>query len=93
MVLCQPEPSYQVARTAEPRSALVTITARRESGDQETSLPTGQASASAFQPLVTFLPDGTAQDNGQIALKTVGVRQAVIVKFQAASGLLTAKEG
>jgi prepilin-type N-terminal cleavage/methylation domain-containing protein len=63
------------------------------SRNQETSVPTAQASPTSFQPLVTFLPDGTAQDNGQIALKTVGMLQAVTVKFQASTGVLTAKEG
>jgi hypothetical protein len=59
--------------------------------DEHTALAPGQVSPGSYQTLVTFLPDGTARDNGQIAVSTVGARP-VVVTIQASTGNVTTQE-
>jgi prepilin-type N-terminal cleavage/methylation domain-containing protein len=57
--------------------------------DSHTALPPEQVSPGSYQTLVTFLADGTARDNGQIAVSTVGAPRAVVLTIQALTGNVT----
>jgi hypothetical protein len=51
-----------------------------------------QVSSGSYETVVTFRPDGTAQDSGQIGVKTVGAKR-VVVKIKADTGIISTQEG
>jgi prepilin-type N-terminal cleavage/methylation domain-containing protein len=50
-----------------------------------------KVSSGSYKALVTFLPDGTARDDGKIGVKTIGAHLAVL-KLQALTGVVTTLE-
>jgi prepilin-type N-terminal cleavage/methylation domain-containing protein len=60
------------------------------SGEQ-TALPPREVASGRYQTLVTFLPDGSARDDGKIAVCTAEANR-VIVKVQALTGVVTTQE-
>jgi len=48
-------------------------------------------SASSYQSLVTFLPDGTVRDDGKIGVKTEGAK-LVVVSLKALTGFVASQE-
>jgi prepilin-type N-terminal cleavage/methylation domain-containing protein len=59
--------------------------------DEPTSDEPDKVSASSYQLLVTFLPDGTVRDDGKIGVKTVGAA-LVVLKLKALTGVVTTQE-
>jgi Tfp pilus assembly protein FimT len=68
-----------------PGSLFSEANAAIRAADGNTYTDPQQVSPGSYQTLVTFLPDGTARDNGQIAVSTVEA-QPVVVKVLALTG-------
>jgi prepilin-type N-terminal cleavage/methylation domain-containing protein len=59
--------------------------------DELTSDEPDRVSAGSYQALVTFLPDGTARDDGKIGVKTDGAK-LVVVSLKALTGFVVSQE-
>jgi len=61
-------------------------------GDGETSLPNDNVPSSQWVTTAVFLPDGTAQDDTEIALRLAGCRP-IILRLRALTGVTSIQRG
>jgi len=62
-----------------------------DSSDRDTVMPSGSVDPTSYQPLVTFLPDGSTREDLQIILDSPGAAGALVIRLRALTGSVTVR--